>query len=125
MGDLELLTGTEMNIERSPGTVGDLREAAGVVVEMTCSEVLRTGGDLAMGIGMTSGGRQEDLQGDHHLATMEMVTEELYHLCHMVTGEKRRTGSPTTLTTSTLNMIPWLLGPYLLATSSSTSQMKR
>merc|ERR1719410_305354 len=24
MGDLELLTGTEMNIERSPGTVGDL-----------------------------------------------------------------------------------------------------
>ena len=28
--------------------------------------------------------------GDHHLATMEMVTEELYHLCHMVTGEKRR-----------------------------------
>ena len=28
--------------------------------------------------------------GDHHLATMEMVTEELSHLCHMVTGEKRR-----------------------------------
>ena len=58
------VAGTEMNIERSLGTVGDLREAAGVVVEMTCSEVLRTGGDLAMGIGMTSGGRQEDLQGE-------------------------------------------------------------
>ena len=58
------VAGTEMNIERSPGTVGDLREAAGVVVEMTCSEVLRTGGDLAMDIGMTSGGRQEDLQGE-------------------------------------------------------------
>ena len=84
MGDLELQTGktlhscdceiksfrkmhvagTEMNIERSPGTVGDLLAAAGVVVVMTCSEVLRTGGDLAMGIGMTSGGRQEDLQGE-------------------------------------------------------------
>ena len=55
---------TEMNIERSPGTVGDLLAAAGVVVEMTCSEVLRTGGDLAMGIGMTSGGHHEDLQGE-------------------------------------------------------------
>ena len=58
------VAGTEMNIERSPGTVGDLRAAAGVVVVMTCSEVLRTGGDLAMGIGMTSGGHQEDLQGE-------------------------------------------------------------
>merc|ERR1719495_2154996 len=88
MGDLELQTGTEMNIERSPGTVGDLLAAAGVVVVMTCSEVLRTGGDLAMGIGMTSGG--------HHEATMEMVTEELYHLCHTATGERRRTGFPIT-----------------------------
>ena len=58
------VAGTEMNIERSPGTVGDLLGAVGEVVVMTCSEVLRTGGDLAMGIGMTSGGRQEDLQGE-------------------------------------------------------------
>ena len=58
------VAGTEMNTERSPGTVGDLRGAAGVVVVMTCSEVLRTGGDLAMGIGMTSGGRQGDLRGE-------------------------------------------------------------
>ena len=58
------VVGTEMNIERSPGIVGDLLGVAGVVVVMTCSEVLRTGGDLAMGIGMTSGGRQGDLQGE-------------------------------------------------------------
>ena len=58
------VAGTEMNIERSPGIVGDLLGVAGVVVVMTCSEVLRTGVDLAMGIGMTSGGRQEDLQGE-------------------------------------------------------------
>ena len=58
------VVGTEMNIERSPGIVGDLLGVAGVVVVMTCSEVLRTGVDLAMGIGMTSGGRQEDLQGE-------------------------------------------------------------
>ena len=62
------VVGTETNIGRSPGIGADLPVAAAAEVVMTWgSEVPRTGVDLGMVTGMTSGDHPGDLQGDKYL----------------------------------------------------------
>ena len=106
------VAGTETSIGRSPGIGADLPAAAAVEVVMTWgSEVPRTGVDLGMVTGTTSGDHLGDLQGDQcfhnnkqparsnvnkefflgvlHLVTTEAIMEEQFHQCRMGTAARR------------------------------------
>jgi len=90
MADPGLQTGTETNIERSPGIAADHPVAAVVEVVMTWgSEVPRIGVDLGMVTGTISGDHPGALQGVLHLVTTGGTMEGQFHQCRVGTTARR------------------------------------